>query len=168
MKGLIDFARQQREANMSAEERAAEQAAQAARQIDAVKTERDTARTNYEQAQAALRAYVTRTAILAEAPHATYPDDVHLWALTHQGEQVAKVIKGDVPLFLENGALNPAAIDRDVAKAIVTECVKERRQWFKPTTPGVPSNANAQPPAVDPNLDQKAQAARSLVRLGRG
>jgi hypothetical protein len=166
MKGLLDFARQQKEASMTAEERAAEQAAQADRRIKAVETERDSARADLEKAHNELRAFIVRTAILAEAPHATYPDDVHLWAITHQGEQVAKVIKPDVPLFLENGALNPAAIDREVAKAIVTECVKERRQWFKPTTPGVPSNANAQPPtpAVQEIADKKA-AARSIIRF---
>ena len=166
MKGLIDFARQQKEATMTAEERAAEQVAQADRRIKAVETERDSARADLEKAQNELRAFIVRTAILAEAPHATYPDDVHLWAITHQGEQVAKVIKPDVPLFLENGALNPAAIDREVARQIVTECVKERRQWFRATQVGVPSNANAQPPApaVQEIADKKA-AARSIIRF---
>ncbi|HML21818.1 MAG TPA: hypothetical protein PKD09_09230 [Aggregatilinea sp.] len=165
LRTLIDFAREQRRSQLSAEERVAEdlQAAQTAReQAETRATAMETRATTAEQQ---LQQYIRRTVILEAASDARYPEDVYTWALNNQADQVAAILVADQSLF-ENGTLNTAAINRDAAKAIVEECVKARRDWFRAKHPGVPSNAGAQPQQrPDVNSDKKTEAAAYTAHM---
>ncbi len=165
MRGLLDYARQQRQANMTAEERAKEQidtvtarATKAEGQVTTLTAERDQARTH-------LRAFVQRSVIVEAAAQATYPDDVYAWILREKPDDVAKIIKADVPLFKEDGTLNADAIDKDTAKNVVVECQKARREWFRTAHVAIPSSGNAQPPVRPGQGDRKQQIAAENIKL---
>lgn len=166
---LVKFAREQRTAQMTAEERTQEQVAQAEKlatdaqaSIAQVTAERDTA-------QATLRSFVLHSIFSAAAVgrNAAHPEDVVAWINTHHQEAARAVLQEGEPLLTDEGAFNTKAVDQDAVKALVAECVKARSEWFRGTTPGIPSNAHGQPPQTDPQrLGQKQALANQII--GRG
>lgn len=162
---LLKFAREQRLAQMSAEERMQEQlstverrAKTAEQRVSQIEQERD-------QAKAMLRTFVIRSMIIGEAASAEYPEDVFTWAMQHKAEQVNSILDPEQPLFRDDGTLNQEALKTEVVKEIVAECKKARPKYFRPDHPGSPSNGHAQPPRHDAQADQKRTAARGLIRL---
>ena len=168
LKSLIDFAREQQRAQLSAEE-LVQADLQTAQQTAQTQTEAATRlQGELDTTQATLRSFVLRTEITqaAVAAGTTDADDVFHWALREQGDLVNQIIVADKPLFNDDGTFNPAAISAENAKKVVEECVKEKRHWFKPGMHvGIPSGATAQPPTVDPKADEKKKAAAALIKL---
>jgi len=170
MRDLLTFARQQQEAQMTADQKvqasleaATQRAAKAETQVTTLTAERDTARDQ-------LRSYVLRAQIVAAATGASYPDDVFNWAVQNQPDSMTAVLKTDQPLFNADGTLNAAAIDQDAIKKIVSACAQARPTWFRhPGHGGSPSNGSAQPPRQAPaaasDLDRKKAAARKAARI---
>lgn len=165
MAGLITFAREQREATMTAEERTAAtvetantRATQFEQRATAAEQGRDLAQTN-------LRTFVLRSLIVEAAAGTPHPEDVYTWARGNQLETVDTIFSADLPLFNEDGTLNQEAIDREAVKQIITKCKEARSEWFRGVHPGVPSNAGANPPAIDPKKADKAKMAKSLIRM---
>lgn len=165
MRDLVTFAREQQRAQLTAEQRvqadlqtAQQQAQQATGQVTTLTAERDAARTQ-------LRTFVLRSQIVTAAAGAAHPEDVYTWALANQRENVDKILMADQPLFAEDGTLNPKAINADPIKVIIEECKKARRDWFRPEHPGIPSNANAQPPTTDPKLAEKRVLAANYAKM---
>ncbi len=165
LRELITFAREQRLASMSAEERAQAQVEEVRKKLNSAEQRAEQLQTERDRARQALRDYVVRSLITAHATTAEYPEDVFTWARQHMPEKVQAVLDAEQPLFDEEGALNKAAIDEEAVKEIVVACKKARPKYFRPEHPGSPSNQHAQPPHYDPKADQKRQAARRLVRF---
>lgn len=166
LQGLITFAREQQRAQLSAEEQVKADL-QAAQQTAADETtKREQLERQLSDAEERLSLFVRRSVIVQAAQGAVIPEDVYTWAVTHQADQVATVFKADVELFLEDGALNPAAIDQDVVKAIVEESRKQRPHYWQGTTrhlPGSPSNHGGQP-GVPNNVDDLKKRAVEIAR----
>jgi len=170
LKDLLDFARQQKEATLSAEQRSAQQleaannrAVKAEGQVTTLTAERD-------QARSELRSYVLRTQIMAAATGAVYPHDVYTWAIQHAKTDVDAILKADQALFGPDGTLNDSAIDGEQVKKVVSACAQARPTWFRnPGHGGSPSNGGAQPPRQAPGgraaEDRKQAAARKTARI---
>ena len=165
LRELIAFAREQRLASMSAEERAETQVEEVRQKLSNAEQRAKQLQAERDRARQALRDYVVRSLVTAHAATAEYPEDVYTWARQHMPEKVQAVLDEEQPLFDEEGALNKAAIDEEAVKEIVLACKKARPKYFRPEHPGSPSNEHAQPPHYDPKADRKRQAARRLVRL---
>jgi len=157
---LIQYARQQREASMTAEERMQEQLRSLTSERDSLAQERDRYKQAAEQAQrelAEFKADLQRTSALesaAAAAGAIRPGDVVMWARTYRPAEFAQILD-------DNQALNEEQL-----KAIVDACQADRGEWFAARTPGSPSHAGAKPPAAPPADQQKRELAIQTVRRG--
>lgn len=163
---LVAFAREQRKAQMTAEEQVAEQVKDAVRRAEAAEARLQQAEARAAAAAKALVEHVRDGAVLAEAGKAKHPEDVLIWARTYAADKLAKIVD-EANLFTEDGSVNPEAIkvDQNAVKDLVTECMKARREWFQVGGPGSPSNAGGKPPGTLSDIEKRRQIARQIARL---
>ena len=159
LKGLVEYARQQREAALSAEERVeghiqalTQRAERAEARATRVEQERDRAIAERDDARATLVRKTRHDAILRAAGSAKHPEDVVIWAEGHKPDLVAQVLN-------EDGSVN-----EDAVKDILIECARARRDWFAGPGVGVPSNHDGRPPASFTELEKKMELARQAAR----
>lgn len=150
LKGLVEFARQQREAALSAEERVeghiqalTQRAERAEARATRVEQERDRAIAERDDARATLVRKTRHDAILRAAGSAKHPEDVVTWAEGNKPDLVAQVLN-------EDGSVN-----EDAVKDILIECARARRDWFAGPGVGVPSNHDGRPPASFTELEKR-------------
>ena len=153
LRGLLEFARQQKAAQMSAEERLAEQLQALEKRVKAAEERAAAAERERDEMRAALQTRTRREAILRAATKARYPDDVVTWAEAQRPDLVGKLLKED------------GTADDEVAKTIVAECAKARREWFGAPVLGVPSNHEGRAPSTLSELERKLELARQTARL---
>lgn len=165
----LDFAREQRQANMTAEERLNAQIDSLTSERDQLKADLDQYKRDVAQAQQALESYKVdqqRTAAIeaaAAAEGAARPADAIMWARTYRPDDYAAVIRAEKA---EDGE-TVHTVDDDKVKALVTACAEARPDWFAARTPGSPSHGGARPPAAPSGTVQKQkEQARTLVRRG--
>jgi len=163
---LVKFAREQRAAQMTAEERVKQQVQEAEHRATAAEAKLKRAEARAQAATEALLAHVRDGAVLAAASKAKHPDDVLIWARTYAADKLAKVVDAE-NLFTEDGAINREAIkvNEDAVKDIVTACMQSRRDWFAVNVPGSPSNAGGKPPGSITDIEKRLQIARRTARL---
>lgn len=165
---LATFAREQRRAQLSAEEQVKADLDTARQAAEAERSAREQAERERDLARQQLREYIMRSTITAAAAGAVHPSDVYdLFARIYAKDKLEKVIKPDVPLFTEDGAFNPDALDQNAVKGIIDDCRTQRREWWQSPQrgPGTPSHQGAQPPSQDPSkVDRMAAAARANLR----
>ncbi len=152
LKGLVAFARQQKAATQTAEERLAGQMSALEKRVKAAEERVVAAERERDEARADLLTRSRREAILRAAARARHPDDVVTWAESNRPDLVAKVLKDD------------GATDEDVAKQIVAGCAQARREWFATPVLGVPSNHEGRAPSNMSELERKLELARQTAR----
>jgi len=152
LQGLVEFARQQREAQMTAEERFQQQVQTLTQRAERAEQRAAQAERERDEAHEALVTKTRHDAILRAAGNAKHPEDVLTWAEGNTPDLVATVLN-------EDGSVND-----DVVKQIVTECAKARRDWFTGSAVGVPSNHDGRPPASFTELEKKMALARQAAR----
>lgn len=152
LQGLVEFARQQREANLTAEERFQQQIQTLTQRVERAEQRAAQAERERDEAREALVAKARHDAILRAAGNAKHPEDVITWAEKNTPDLVATVLN-------EDGSVNDT-----VVKQIVTECAKARRDWFSGAVVGVPSNHDGRPPASFSELEKKMELARQAAR----
>ncbi len=166
---LLTFAREQKRAQLTAEQRVQADLTTAQQNALDEKTKRESAEKERDTAQQQLRDYLLRSTITAAAAGAVHPSDVYdLYAKVYMKDQLAGVIKAGVPLFAEDGTFDPNAINQDAVKAIIDKCHEERKEWWQNTIQrmlGSPSNAGATPPAGDvTKLEKQRELARAALK----
>lgn len=156
----IQYAREQRQAAMTAEERLNEQIATLTSERDSLRTERDRYKQDAETAQQALAAFkadLQRESALvsaAQAAGAARPADVVMWARTFRPSEFSQIVG-------EGQTVSPEAV-----QALVHACADDRPEWFAARTPGSPSHGGARPPAAPTEkYQQQRQLARENARL---
>jgi len=156
----IEYARQQREASMTAEEKMQEQLRSLTSERDSLAQERDRYKQAAEQVQqelAEFKADLARASALesaAASAGAIRPSDVVMWARSYRPTEFAQIVGND------------QVINAEQIKAIVDACQADRGEWFAARTPGSPSHAGAKPPAAPPADQQKRELAIQTVRRG--
>lgn len=153
LRSLLAFARQQKEAQLSAEERLAAQLSELEKRVQAAEERAAAAERERDAVRAALQTRTRREAILRAAAKARYPDDVVTWAEAQRPDLVSKLLKED------------GTADDEVARTIVAECAKARREWFVVPALGVPSNHEGRAPSNLGELERKLELARQTARL---
>lgn len=165
---LMTYAREQRRAQLSAEERVRGELEAAQQQAATERQAREQAERERDLAQQQLREFILRSTITAAAAGAVHPTDVYdLFARVHARDLLANVIKPDEALFTDDGVFNPDALDQEAVKGIIDACRTQRREWWQNPQrgPGSPSHQGAQPPSQDPSkADRMAAAARDNLR----
>ena len=157
----LQFAKEQREANMTAEQKLTTQITTLTSERDHAAKERDRYKQEAERAQHQLAEFradqVRATALEAAATAAgvARPADVVMWARTYRA--------GDYgALLAEEGA-----VVEEKVKALITACTEARPEWFTARTPGSPSHSGARPPAAPPEkYEQQKQLALQNARRG--
>lgn len=161
---LIQFARDQRQANQTAVER--------------LEGDLDTERQRHQQTQQALSvvenqlaAFVRRDALLKQAADAVDPDDVVTWARDHRTDDFEAILVADEPVFTEDGAFNSDAIDEDAVKRIIDDCKKEKKHYWSAAQQrqrgaGSPSNSDAKD--VGKDISQQRKLAQEIVSKTMG
>ena len=157
---LLDDARQQREARLTAEERHAEQVSALTSERDRLQRERDEfkqATETAEQALADFKADLARGAaveVVAASAGASRPADVVMWLRANRAAALTQIVGED------------GAVDDEQLTALVDACREARPEWFVSRTPGSPSHDGAKAPAA-PSTDQaKMDLARQQARRG--
>ena len=151
LQDLVSFAREQRKAKMSAEERFQEE-------VETYRKAADDAKQKLHEVQLQIRKREVQDALIhmAKSEGAQSPEDVYAWAVAFADSDVQKLMDSDGDEW---------ELDGDSVKALVKRCKKERPDKFKPQHPGVPSNRGARPPAVGAKADEKAkESLRSYAR----
>jgi hypothetical protein len=161
---LIQYARDQRQAEQSASERLEGD-------LETERTQHQQTRDALQSAQAQLTAFVRRDALLSQANDAVDPEDVVIWARTHRPDDYEDILVDDEPIFTEDGVLNSKAVDQDAVQRIIEECRKEKKHFWEASqnrrkTPGSPSNSDARDAGED--LAQQKQLAKDIVRRTMG
>jgi hypothetical protein len=149
--GLLAFARQQKAATQTAEERLAEQMSALEKRVQAAEERAAAAERERDEARAALQSRVRREAILRAAARARHPEDVVTWAESQRPDLVGQLLRED------------GTVDDEVARTIVAECAKARREWFVAPV-GVPSNHEGRAPSSLSELERKLELARQTAR----
>ncbi len=156
----LQFAKEQREANMTAEQKLAEQIASLTSERDSLQAELEKFKQDAETAQQALatfKADLQRESALvsaAQAAGAARPADVVMWARTFRPGEFAQIVG-------EGQTVSPEAV-----QALVRACADDRPEWFAARTPGSPSHGGARPPAAPTEkYQQQRQLARENARL---
>lgn len=157
---LLDFARQQREATLSVEERLNEQITTLTGERDRLRQERDRLKDEADNAQQALaefKADLARGSAVesaAEAAGAARPADVLLWLRANRSAELAQVVGED------------GGIDEALLTALVDACRDARPEWFVARIPGNPSHDGARAPQAPSNEKEMKELARQAVRRG--
>lgn len=161
---LIEFAREQRQANQTAVER--------------LEGDLDTERERHQQTQQALSvvenqlaAFVRRDALLKHASDAVDPDDVVTWARDYRTDDFEAILVADETVFSEDGAFNSDAIDEDAVKRIIEDCKKEKKHYWSAAQQrqrgaGSPSNSDARD--VGKDISQQRKLAQDIVSKTMG
>jgi len=158
--GLVEFARQQREAALTAEQKLAEQIAALTSARDTLSAERDQFKQAAEQAQQQLaeqqadQVRVSALEAAATAAGAARPADVVMWARSSRAGDYGAVIGED------------QAVNAGQVQALITACAEARPEWFAARTPGSPSHAGAKAPVAPATEQAKRELARSVVQRG--
>lgn len=157
----LQFAKEQREANMTAEQKLNAQIESLTSERDRLTQERDRYKQDAEQAQQQLaeqqadRVRVSALEAAAATAGVARPADVVMWARTYCSADYSALL----------GEEN--AVDEEKVKALITACTEARPEWFAARTPGSPSHGGARPPATPSGTVQKQkEQARTLVRRG--
>ena len=157
---LLDFARQQREATLSVEERLNEQITTLTGERDRLRQERDRLKDEADKAQQALaefKADLARGSAVesaAEAAGAARPADVLLWLRANRSAELAQVVGED------------GGIDEALLTALVDACRDARPEWFVARIPGNPSHDGARAPQALSSEKEMKELARQAVRRG--
>lgn len=156
----LQFAKEQREANMTAEQKLTAQITSLTSERDRLAQERDQYKQVAEQAQqtlADLQADTVRASALeaaAAAAGVARPADAVMWARAFRSADYGALL----------GEEN--AVDDEKVKALIAACAEARPEWFAARTPGSPSHAGAKAPAAPSTDQQKRELARNVVRRG--
>lgn len=153
---LVAFAREQRQAQMSAEERIQAQIEEAQRRLQAAEQRAQAAEQRAQEVERQRNDYVRRTEVIAEASRqgARYPDDVWGWALVNSQDDLE-------PIINEDGSVN-----REAVKRIVEAHAAARPELYRGNTPGSPSNAGARPTEAIRDVERRLELARQTARRG--
>ncbi|MCC6801212.1 MAG: hypothetical protein IT325_13940 [Anaerolineae bacterium] len=160
LSGLVEFARQQRDATLTAEQKLAEQIAALTSERDQAAAERDRLTQVAEQARQDLDALkvdqlrVAAVETAATGAGAARPGDVVMWARSHRPSEFGQVLGED------------QAVHAERVQALIAACVEARPEWFAARTPGSPSHAGAKALSAPPVAEQQKELARQTVRRG--
>ena len=156
----LEYAKQQREANMTAEERLNEKISTLTSERDQLKQERDRLQREADEAKQALvefkvdlaRAAAVETA--ATAAGASHAADVVMWLRANRPAELAQIMGED------------GTVDDEQVKTLVDACRDARPEWFAPRTPGSPSHGGARAPLAPDRDDERRKLARETARRG--
>ena len=148
---LVQFAREQRQAQ--AEQAQGEQTAleRAQAQIDALRKQVEAAEQRAAELEQARRNDRRDAAILAAARHATDPSDVLAWAKT-DGQQHLETVLDDA-----------GEVVAEQIEALVQACRQAKPHYFRSGGPGSPSNAGGKPPQPDKDLIEQHRRQQAAL-----
>ena len=152
LKELIAFARERRQAEMTAEERYQQELASAQEQANTLKQRLQ--EMLMQERKRTLQGAIVKA---AQAEGATQPDDVYAWAVAYA--------EGDVSALLNGGEGDSWELNEEGVKALIEKCKTERPDKFKPQHPGIPSNRGAKPP--QPGAKDRQKARLDLLNLAQ-
>jgi hypothetical protein len=160
----LKFAKEQRDAQLTAEQRVQQQITDLTAERDRLIGERDQALARAQTAEQTLITSVRDAELrkAAEVAGARHPEDVITWAQAYAAEDLGKVLKEEK---LADGTTKRSP-DADAIKRIIDACFAARKDagWFKGSTVGSPSNQGGQPPRTVPEVKGQVEAGKAAAR----
>lgn len=150
----ITYAKSQREADMTAEQKLQAQIDDLTTKLTAAESRLKTASDEVAQEREKMLNYRRSNELrrAAETAGARHPEDVLTWAQTNAADKLPTILN-------EDGTVN-----QDVIKTVLSDCGKARPEWFRGMQPGSPSNADGRPPSTNQTIQDRAKLAAKNVR----